>query len=394
MALTETGMKKNMMSRTTDRLTRRWTRTRDLALPPGAGNNPEMWEMRESTKEIVTFPMRVRHGKPFDVLRMKGQSADQMRTWTSQVRRAVGELYAQDSPRRIVTECPCCGVSVEASSVFCHVHGVAYHRCDACGHVFVREQPTAEILERMFTDNAEYAQDYVSKDNLEQRLREIVGPKLDWVRATYQQQYGKGIRSVVDVGAGGGHFVACCQRTMLAAEGYEINRAAVAFAKSALNVELKREDFVTAAAESGHHDLITCWGLLEYTPEPARFVAAARQRLAAGSGMLVLEVPRADAFGSAIQAQFPESVWRHLSPATHVNIFSDASIANLLYDNGFRPVAAWYFGMDFYELLCQFAAELDDDRLLTRLGTLVAPMQAKLDAAEFVDDLIIAAVPI
>lgn len=387
-------MKKTLNSGATDTPARRWTRTRDLALPLGAGESAETWEMRENGEAIVNFPMQIRLGKPFDVQRMKGQSPDQLRTWTSQVRQAVHELYAQGAPRRIVTDCPCCGFSTRNSDTFCSIHGVTYHRCLSCAHVFVREQPAPETLDRMFTDNADYAQDYVSKESLEQRLREIVGPKLDWVRAIYQQHYGNDIRSVIDVGAGGGHFVACCQRAMLAAEGYEINRAAVAFAKSALGVDLKREDFVTAAAKPGHDDLITCWGLLEYTPEPARFVAAARQRLKAGSGMLILEVPRADAFGSAVQAQFPDSVWRHLSPATHVNIFSDASIVNLLYENGFRPVAAWYFGMDFYELLCQFAAELDDDRLLSKLGALVAPMQARLDAAEFVDDLIIAAVPI
>jgi hypothetical protein len=138
---------------------------------------------------------------------------------------------------------------------------------------------------------------------------------------------------------------------------------------------------------------VTCWGLLEYTPEPSRFVAAARRQLT-GNGLLIVEVPRADSLSSAIQAQHPDQVWRHLAPGSHVNVFSDASIATLLHDNGFRPIAAWYFGMDFYELLCQFAASLGDDRILKQLGRLVAPMQAWLDAAEFVDDLILAAVPV
>jgi len=373
---------------------RNWIRTRDLALPFGTNSSAETWELQEYGKSVVRFPMRISLGKPFDVLRMKGQTSDQMRIWTSQVRHAVHELYASETLRRTVTNCPCCGFTTMESDEFCSVHGVAYRRCRSCAHVFVRDQPAPETLNRMFTDNSDYAQDYVSRESLEQRLREIVAPKLEWVQAVYRQQYGKEIRKVVDVGAGGGHFVACCKRAMLQAEGYEINRAAVAFAKSALDVELKREDFVSSAASTGEDDLITCWGLLEYTPEPGRFIAAARQRLQAGSGMLVLEVPRADAFGSAIQAQFPDSVWRHLSPATHVNIFSDASVANLLYEHGFRPVAAWYFGMDFYELLCQFATALDDDRLLARMGALVAPLQASLDAAEFVDDLIIAAVPV
>jgi 2-polyprenyl-3-methyl-5-hydroxy-6-metoxy-1,4-benzoquinol methylase len=373
----------------------RWTRTRDLALPPQGADSTERWELQDDAGKIVaSYPMQVRLGKPFDVLRMKGQSPAQLRDWTAQVAKAVSQLYAPGAPRRTVKHCPCCGAPVAAEEAFCRIHGVAYQRCLCCMHLFVREQPAQDVLNRMFAENDDYAHEYVSQEGLDQRLREIVTPKLDWVRAIYRQRYGRELRSVVDVGAGGGHFVACGRRAGLAAEGYEINRAAVAFAKTAFAVDLRSEDFLAVAAQPGHADLVTCWGLLEYTPEPARFMAAARQRLAADGGMLVLEVPRADAFGSAIQAQFPESVWRHLAPASHVNVFSDASLATLLHDNGFRPIAAWYFGMDFFELLCQFASALDDERLLTQLGRLVAPMQAQLDIAEFVDDIIVAAVPV
>lgn len=373
----------------------RWTRTRDLAQPPEGADGHETWELHDGTGEVVaSYPIRTRLGKPFDVMRMKGQSPAQLRDWTAQVADAVARLYAPGTPRRTVAQCPCCGASTEAADMVCRIHGVAYHRCSSCAHVLVREQPAPDVLNRMFADNDAYAHEYVSQESLDQRLHEIVAPKLEWVRSVYRQHYGRELRSAVDVGAGGGHFLACCRRAGLAAEGYEINRAAVAFAKSAFAVDLRSEDFFDDRAEQGRDDLVTFWGLLEYTPEPARFVAAARQRLAADGGMLVLEVPRADAFGSAIQAQFPNAVWRHLAPASHVNVFSDASLATLLHQNGFRPIAAWYFGMDFFELLCQFASALDDERLLTQLGRLVAPMQAQLDLAQFVDDIIVAAVPV
>jgi 2-polyprenyl-3-methyl-5-hydroxy-6-metoxy-1,4-benzoquinol methylase len=274
------------------------------------------------------------------------------------------------------------------------VHGIAYRRCGGCAHVFIAEQPAPEVLNRMFAESDAYAQDYTSKEQIDQRLREIIGPKLDWLLAIFRQQFSRKPARVVDVGAGGGHFVACCRRAGIEAEGYEINKAAAAFAKVAFDIELDREDFITAPPATDRYDVVTMWGLLEYTPEPARFIEAARLQLGKDRGMLILEVPRAEALSSAIQSQYPDTVWRHLSPASHVNIYSDASIATLLHANGFRPVAAWYFGMDFYELLCQFSVVVGDDRIITQLGSLVGSMQAWLDAAEFVDDLLIAAVPI
>ena len=376
-------------------MTTRWTRTRDLALALDGAPATEQWQLHDAAGQAVaSFPVQVRLGKPFDVMRMKGQSPAQLREWTVQVADAVAKLYAPGTPRRSVTHCPCCGAAAQTAPLVFQIHGVDYYRCQSCAHVFVRDQPAQETLNRMFAENADYAQDYVSPESLEQRLREIVAPKLEWVLEVYRQHYGRDAGNVVDVGAGGGHFVACAQRAGLAAEGYEINKAAVAFAKTAFKVDLKQEDFLAAPLRDGGDDIVACWGLLEYTPEPARFVAAARKRLAKEGGMVVLEVPRADAFGSAIQAQFPKSVWRHLAPSSHLNIFSDASLANLLHDSGLRPIAAWYFGMDFYELICQFAGALDDERLLAQLGPLVSPMQAWLDAAQFVDDIIIAAVPV
>jgi 2-polyprenyl-3-methyl-5-hydroxy-6-metoxy-1,4-benzoquinol methylase len=370
----------------------RWTRTRDLALPLG-GEGAEVWELRDDGGGVVaSYPLDVRLGKPFNVIGMKGQSRTHLHGWASQVRDSVVALYRADAPHRCLAACPCCGGDLAASRQFACVHGIDYRRCGSCAHVFVAKQPAPQILNRMFAENDAYSQEYTSREQIDQRLGEIVQPKLDWVRSVYQRHFGREPGRVLDIGAGGGHFVACCRRSGLEAEGYEINKAAIAFARAVFDVELTPEDFVAATAEAAPCDLVTLWGLLEYTPEPARFVAAARRRLGTDRGMLVVEVPRADALCSAIQSQCRDIVWRHLSPASHVNVYSDASIATLLHDNGFKPVAAWYFGMDFYELLCQFAVSLEEDRVLTQLGALIAPMQAWLDAAEFVDDLVIAAV--
>ena len=61
---------------------------------------------------------------------------------------------------------------------------------------------------------------------------------------------------------------------------------------------------------------------------------------------------------------------------------------------GLSVLAAWYFGMDAYELLVQLAIQLAHPEMMARLAPLIPGLQACLDSAELCDDIIVAAVPI
>jgi hypothetical protein len=158
-------------------------------------------------------------------------------------------------------------------------------------------------------------------------------------------------------------------------------------------VELHARSFTEELPRLGDYDVITFWGLLEYVSEPRRFLDAARRWLNPGAGMLVVEVPRFDCMGTAIQSLIPNRVGRHLDPTSHVNCFSDASISSALDASGFKPVAAWYFGMDAYELLAQLAMELGDHGIFDRLAHLIPGLQTSLDGGLLCDDIVVAAVP-
>jgi hypothetical protein len=82
-----------------------------------------------------------------------------------------------------------------------------------------------------------------------------------------------------------------------------------------------------------------------------------------------------------------------MDPSTHVNCFTDASLVTALVLSGFRPVAAWYFGMDAYELLSQLALHLDDGAMMEKLAHIIPGLQHSLDSARLCDDMILACVP-
>ncbi len=349
----------------------------------------EIWEYRGATHCIdVTV------GKRLDVLSLKGTSLREIREYAAFLEKSAARLYALDAPHNTLESCPCCGQATRGASVAMKVFEVPYVRCQGCGHVYVSEQPSQSVLDSLFTESALHSSEYTDIDPAAQdfRIRQIAEPKLGWARRQYERVFNRAPSSLVDVGAGGGHFVTAAARAGMDVVGYERSASSRRFAKSAFGVELRPEDFHVDDASAV--DLITFWGLLEYVPQPRRLLATARRRLATTAGMLIVEVPRFNCVGSAAQEAEGAVVARHMDPTTHVNCFTDASLCTALVEEGFRPVAAWYFGMDIYELFVQIALKLDDETVLEKIASMLNGSQAALDRGRQCDDLIVAAVPI
>lgn len=370
-----------------------WTRTATLGGQQPA-HDREVWEYSENGSVVASFEVAVTVGKPLDILGLKGTSLSEIRDYAGFLRRAARDIYASHRSKREIAACPCCGAGTAQAFEALSVFGIPYSRCWQCGHGFVRTQPTQEVLAEVFTESEEHSAVYTDTDTVDLRLAQVSRPKLDWMKQVYRLHRRREMTSVLDVGAGGGHFVEACRQAGLKAEGYELSRASRRFAREVFNLELRDADFLTHDDTLGKFDVITLWGLLEYTPEPRRFLEVARRQLNWQAGMLVVEVPRFDCVGTAIQRECPDTVARHLDPTSHVNCFSDASLATALFTSGFKPVAAWYFGMDAYELLIQLALRLDASDALERWAHLIPGLQASLDSAQLCDDIIVAALPL
>jgi hypothetical protein len=110
--------------------------------------------------------------------------------------------------------------------------------------------------------------------------------------------------------------------------------------------------------------------------------------------MLVVEVPRVDSLSTVAQTMSGAVVARHMDPTSHINGFSDESLMTMLIQGGFKPVAAWYFGMDIYELLVQIALRKNDVTILESMTDFIPRLQQTIDLGRQCDDIIIAAVPL
>jgi 2-polyprenyl-3-methyl-5-hydroxy-6-metoxy-1,4-benzoquinol methylase len=350
----------------------------------------ESWRCRHPDGTARTYLVETRIGKPFDVMGIKGSDLDETRAYAAFLAQSAGRLYAAGTGQETVRVCPACGRDAADANEAFRIFDVPYFRCQSCRHGFVRSRPSRDEMTKLFSSSEEHSSAYLDHAAAERRIEAIIAPKLDWVLDVYARSIGGKPFSAIDVGAGGGHFVAGATRAGIAAEGWELSEPSRRFAKSAFGVDLREGDFT---AEAGGADLITFWGLLEYVPEPQAMLKAARQRLSSEKGLLIVEVPRFDALGTIVQACNPSGVARHMDPTSHINCFSDTSLMTALEQCGFEPVAAWYFGMDAYELLVQIALCSGHDDVLEKCADMIPALQAGLDAGLQCDDIIVAARP-
>jgi hypothetical protein len=79
---------------------------------------------------------------------------------------------------------------------------------------------------------------------------------------------------------------------------------------------------------------------------------------------------------------------------SHLHTFSDASLATLLLRAQLRIVAAWYFGMDAYELIVNLAMQQSDESLIYSRKDLITSLQSCIDAARACDGVAVIARPI
>jgi len=131
-------------------------------------------------------------------------------------------------------------------------------------------------------------------------------------------------RTLLDVGAGAGHFVEEAQRLGWNATGLDFDSGAVESAK-ARGVKLTQGELGADSYQEGQFDVITSIEVLEHLMEPGATVQRIAQLLKPG-GIFFLTTPN---FGSITRRLLGPS-WRVLGYPDHVNHFEVSSMKKLL----------------------------------------------------------------
>ena len=239
----------------------------------------------------------------------------------------------------------------------------------------------------------QYQSTYADKRTTETRIQQVAIPKAKWMIEQFKRIYGRKPKSVLDVGAGSGHFVHACKILGIMSDGVEPSETGRNFCKENFSFELMNLDFIEEQKLFADYEIITFWGVIEHTPYPLEMLKAASKSLSGKEGLVIVEVPRWSCFSTGIQSVFSDSIVRHLDPLGHINCFTDSSLATAFMLSNFDIVAAWYFGMDAYELVTQIAYLLNENKIIKKMGEYIPAFQDRLDLARLSDEMVFVGKP-
>ncbi|MFH1868827.1 MAG: methyltransferase domain-containing protein [Candidatus Omnitrophota bacterium] len=370
----------------------RWYRERPFHHEDDKGK--ERWIYKDGKgrvrKEVEVF---LTLGKKTDLLFLKKKVLSNIKKQVEHFSSSRRRLYASKN-QEAVSRCPVCGKGVSISREKVKIYGARYHQCRNCSHVYVVNRPSKKSIGEFYLSDINYASQYADKSLIEFRIEQIAVPWMRWMCDTFKRIHGKRPKNILDVGSGAGHFVFACKRAGIKARGIELSEHSRRFAKDSLGIELDGCDFTKEAMRYKGVDVVTFWGLLEHTTNPKEIMQTTSRLLRENpQAMVIAKVPRWYSISSAIQTILTGSIIRHLDPMGHIMCFTDASCATLFTNSGFMPRAAWYYGMDIYELLMQLGLKLDNIDILTKSGDVVGKLQNFIDQACIPDGLTLAGVP-
>lgn len=197
-------------------------------------------------------------------------------------------------------------------------------RCRDCQHGIIHPAPSSEKLNEYYSAGYD---PYDSDHGLTEDMADVVAA----ARAAGEYRYVKitpGMR-VLDVGCGGGSFLAVCRELGAEILGVEPSEDGVATCKAA-DIPVfhgNLTEFLETADQS--FDLITTNHVVEHHPEPTALIREKASLLAPG-GEIYIAVPNANCFFSRkLKAQ-----WHSSDLPVHLQHFSEGSLRRMVEDAG------------------------------------------------------------
>ncbi len=211
---------------------------------------------------------------------------------------------------------------------------VPVRRCRECGFTYVQHRVDEMHLE-------------TSEHNLSGVLETYPGNRQKWeLRLRLLESLAGPVRGqrILDVGAGGGGWLARARNAGAVVEGVEFCSTCRSYARTEFQLELRTEPLEMEywRSRAGAFDLVTFWDVLEHVNDPLAFLADCRRLLATG-GRLMFSTPVRDTWfdraGESLnRLSFGRSdfLLQQRYSHAHLQIFHSTQLRRILEDSGAR----------------------------------------------------------
>jgi hypothetical protein len=299
------------------------------------------------------------------------------REWLERVEK-IGEVYCRQ-PRR--TGCVICGSRFE-DALFTY-HGAEFYLCPSCGHLNGEYEDTNELAEfiygEMDTGSTSNIYGPGNKSEFFSRVEEIYKPKVDFLlEAIKADGIDPKTLSYVDLGAGGGHFVAALRAEGMAkSNGYETSASLVNDANRLMGERVliqNRVEEIHDIAANVEADVLCMIFALEHVVDLKRFLTSVR----ANKHIKYFYFPVPLYSPSVLmEIMFPDVMPRTLGVG-HTHLFTDNSLKKMCEEFGFKRLAEWWFGGNAFDLYRYLAMQMNGKNHQGQLQTAWAEVMDEL----------------
>lgn len=219
-------------------------------------------------------------------------------------------------------------------------------KCEKCS--FVRADNLYFEFEEENLYGAEYftgvdywdyrSEEKALKKNFRDRLRRILKHK------------SKG--RLLEIGCGYGYFLQLAEK-YFQTTGIDLNPEITKIvAKNAKKSHIFTGDFLKVKLPHSSYDVVCLFDVIEHLKKPDQHIKKISKIVSSG-GLLVIETGDIESFLARLQ----RSMWRLITPPTHLNYFSKKTLSFLLRKYGFVPIETAYvsivrtIGQTFFRLL-------------------------------------------
>lgn len=268
----------------------------------------------------------------------------------------------------------------------CNIFGINYLICGNCSHVYVDKRLPEKSLSKFYAKETDHSTIYADKKLI--KLREnIIKPKIHFIK-----KHTKG-KNWLDVGSADGAAITVCMNEGFNTVGIELNENSRKFAKKYRKVDLypnSLKDFCRHS--STKWDVISFFGVLEHIPDPMKALKICNSMLKK-NGIIAIDVPNYNSVSTYVQ-KLTQKPNRHLSPHSHIMLFTLQSLKFALKKSGFIPISVWLWGMDTIELF-KYISNSDKNFRNSQLGkTLISKVneiQKIFDQEKLGDEILMVA---